>query len=130
MAFHVNPFDAVVYGGGALIGAGALIGMRAGDQDEPAGDRAAQGGIYAAALGIGAAATYPVWSNKDLWKKAGGGVKNYFKNIPNRYRSNLGAETGVAAQMRAMPGSVYAGTGAVLGALVAGEDHRTIGAAV
>lgn len=157
MKFPFNSYDTAVYGGLGLAGAGAVAGMKWGPQDATPGERAKMGvgaGMLGAA-GLGAAGYvgYKIGPRRmagGAWKA----TKAYGARLGTNYRKEIGrisdnaikgmrrAGTTVgaaeidkvtrAARFKALPAlatlPVLAGAGAIIGAGIAGEGHRTSGA--
>ena len=124
---------------GAAAGA---VGMGAfGDKDRPIGDRLAPGAALGIVAGIGSSAIYSAAKKTGRLGLHGG--TSYFSSMSSKYvdltKAVKNPYTGLtkagmgplAATFHAYgTRGVFTGLGAVIGASVAGEDHRAQGAAI
>jgi hypothetical protein len=110
-----------------------------GDKDKPVGDKLASGAMLGAVAGIGSGAIYAASKKTGRLGWYGGG--KYVSSMNAKYRGFTadivkGGKT--YSGMKALPAAfhaygtrgVFTGLGAVIGATVAGEGHRTEGAAI
>jgi len=127
----MNSYDALTLRYGGALAAGAFLGTRFGNQDEPAPQRALSG-LAAGAVTLGPlAATYPLWKSavnpaaKFLGKRVGGVVSQWPGQISQMFTKGGLARTPV------MP---FAAAGAAVGLAFSRPEHRMhdagVGAAV
>jgi len=156
----MNGYDSALIGAGAAIGGGALLNWRFGNQDVESGDRLKQGAMFGGAalltvplwkraiVGGGFSLSRPAGMSRADWLRgAGSAVRNaplgrgaswaagkargYGAGLQAEYRQQIAqgaSRLSALSTFATVP--VMGGLGAVLGAGIAGEGHRTQGALI
>jgi len=125
-----SAYDKTVYGGLALAGLGAYVGLKHGPKDEDPSERIGAGlwGVGAAAgVGLTGYAALSMVGFKNSGRFAWNRATSYASSI-QKEASNAKSIFGKVSAYSRIP--VVGGLGAIIGASVAGEDHRMRGAAI